>query len=105
MQNTVNSSAVGTGKQYRLLLERVSNDRTLHLAEVAPKDIIDEDNINEEHSYQTATISHEREEITAEINYGATIVPMSPFIGELIFALRFTGCSILHNIRIVVCIV
>ena len=55
MQNTVNSSAVGTGKQYRLLLERVSNDRTLHLAEVAPKDIIDEDNINEEHSYQTAT--------------------------------------------------
>ena len=76
MQNTVNSSAVGTGKQYRLLLERVSNDRTLHLAEVAPKDIIDEDNINEEHSYQTATISHEREEITAEINYGATIVPM-----------------------------
>ena len=28
-----------------------------------------------------------------------------PFIGELIFALRFTDCSILHNIRIVVCIV
>ena len=68
MQNTVNSSAVGTGKQYRLLLERVSNDRTLHLAEVAPKDIIDEDNINEEHSYQTATISHEREEILYEDN-------------------------------------
>ena len=25
-----------------------------------------------------------------------------PFIGELIFALRFTDCSILHNIRIAV---
>ncbi|MCI5604536.1 MAG: cadherin-like beta sandwich domain-containing protein, partial [Clostridia bacterium] len=76
LMNTVSGSKTGLGTQYRLVISRVPNNRNIDTAEIAPPALIDPNDTNEEHNNSFALVDNSKRTITAEINYGATIVPI-----------------------------